>query len=163
MTAQSIRDLLGLGEDAFPWLDELQALGPPPDPVELPSPVELPALLARLGVPADQIPEIVEARPSPERDPALWWVFARCHHLLLQDMGGFGQRRAWPAMPARFGASGRYVYVWVFLATLPVVRRYHASRGIPDDVAWATLADLGRHVAIHRQIHGEGGLSAQNC
>jgi hypothetical protein len=160
--AMAVREHLGLGEETMPWLEELQALGAPDQPISLPSPEEAPALPARLGVPGEQVAEVVDARPCPERDPALWWVLTRCYRLLVKDMGGFGQLRSWPSMPADLGQPGRYVYVWVFLATLDAVRAYHAARGIPGDVSWATLADLGQHLALHRRIRGDAGLSAQN-
>ncbi|WP_433161334.1 acyltransferase domain-containing protein [Kribbella sp. CA-247076] len=48
--------------------------------------------------------------------------------------------------------------VQAFLDTLPDVRRFHAERGIPDDVSWATLADLGQQLRVNRRTHGEYGL-----
>ncbi len=51
--------------------------------------------------------------------------------------------------------------MFVFLAALPGVRAYHRARAIPDEVSWATLADLGRHVALHRRTHGAVGLDTQ--
>ncbi|MFC0625898.1 acyltransferase domain-containing protein [Kribbella deserti] len=50
------------------------------------------------------------------------------------------------------------VSIAAFLATVDDVRAYHRSRGVSDEVSWATLADLGRHLAIHRRTHGEFGL-----
>lgn len=50
------------------------------------------------------------------------------------------------------------VSIAAFLAVVPDVRAFHRSRGISDDISWATLADLGRQVAIHRRTHGEFGL-----
>src|SRR5207245_1855268 len=38
LTAASVRERLGLAEEAMVWLDELQALGEPPEPIRLPSP-----------------------------------------------------------------------------------------------------------------------------
>ncbi len=45
-----------------------------------------------------------------------------------------------------------------FLQTLPDLRRFHRERGVPDEISRATLADLGRHLALHRRTHGEFGL-----
>lgn len=50
------------------------------------------------------------------------------------------------------------VSIATFLALLPEVRRYHRERGISDEVSWATLADLGRQLDIHRRTNGEYGL-----
>ena len=64
----------------------------------------------------------------------------------------------WPALPRSLGAAGRFFYAYVFLAAVPDVRRWHRQRNIPDEVSWATLADMGRHLAVNRRLHGEGGL-----
>ena len=48
--------------------------------------------------------------------------------------------------------------VQAFLEALPDVRRFHAERGIPDDISWATLADLGQQLKVHRRTFGEYGL-----
>jgi hypothetical protein len=45
-----------------------------------------------------------------------------------------------------------------YLLTLPDIRRYHAERGISDEVSWATLADLGQQLDVHRRTYGEYGL-----
>jgi hypothetical protein len=159
---ETIRELLGLSEEAIPWLTELAAIGSPRAPARLPPVDDTPKLLARLQVPDALIAEVTTARPSPERDPSLWWVLERCHQVLVQDIGGTEPLRRWPTLPPELGAAGRYLYVWVFLATLGDIQRYHVSREIPDDVSWATLGDLGRHVAEHLRLYGEGGLSGQD-
>src|SRR2546423_13731537 len=53
---------------------------------------------------------------------------------------------------------GRYFFVYVYLAALADVRRFHARRGIPDDISWATLSDLGRTLKRDRLLLGDGGL-----
>jgi hypothetical protein len=50
------------------------------------------------------------------------------------------------------------VSIAAFLTTLPDVRRYHAERGISDEISWATLADLGKQLDVHRRTHGGYGL-----
>ena len=45
-----------------------------------------------------------------------------------------------------------------FLETLPDIRRYHQERGISDEVSWATLADLGQQLKVHRRTNGDFGL-----
>ncbi|WP_020385600.1 acyltransferase domain-containing protein [Kribbella catacumbae] len=51
------------------------------------------------------------------------------------------------------------VSVAAFLRTLPDIRRYHQERGISDEISWATLADLGRQLDVHRRTFGEYGLA----
>jgi hypothetical protein len=50
--------------------------------------------------------------------------------------------------------------IHVYIATVPTVRAWHSAPGVPDDVSWATLADLGRHVAIERRRSGLTGVDA---
>ncbi|MFK4087376.1 acyltransferase domain-containing protein [Kribbella sp. NPDC020789] len=49
--------------------------------------------------------------------------------------------------------------VAALLATLPEIRKYHQERGIPDEISWATLADLGLQLQVSRRTHGEYGLA----
>jgi hypothetical protein len=44
------------------------------------------------------------------------------------------------------------------LVTAPEAAACHASRGAPEDVSAATLADLGQQVHVHRLTYGEFGL-----
>jgi GNAT-like C-terminal domain/N-acyltransferase N-terminal domain len=71
--------------------------------------------------------------------------------VLMREFSGTRWLR-WPQLP------GTLVYVYALLAVLARVREWHKARGIPDDVSWATLADLGRQMRIHRRIHGRAGL-----
>jgi GNAT-like C-terminal domain/N-acyltransferase N-terminal domain len=48
-----------------------------------------------------------------------------------------------------------------FLRTLPDIRRYHAGLGVPDEISWASLADIGRQVWLHRRTHGEFGFETR--
>ncbi len=159
--AAAVGAALGLGEEHRPWLADLAALGPPPGGARLPPAADVAALLARLAVPPEDARVILAHRPSPATAPAAWWLLERCAHLLARRRGGMERLAPWPALPPALGPAGRCFYVSVFLAALPGVRAYHRARGIPDAVSWATLADLGRHVALHRRTHGAVGLDTQ--
>jgi hypothetical protein len=45
-----------------------------------------------------------------------------------------------------------------YLRTLPDIRAFHARLGVSDQISWATLADLGRQVELHRTTHGVFGF-----
>jgi hypothetical protein len=47
--------------------------------------------------------------------------------------------------------------VYVFLAAVEEIRGWHAAQGVPDQVSWDTLADLGRHMRLYRRT-GHVGL-----
>lgn len=51
-----------------------------------------------------------------------------------------------------------HVSIAAYLATVDDVRAFHRSRGISDEVSWASLADLGKQLDVHRRTHGEFGL-----
>ncbi len=160
-TADEVATQLRMDEAYAAWLTDLDAAGPPEEPVALPKRDDALALLGRLGVPAAHAAEALTAAPSPEATPELWWLLERCVNLLHREMGGFDSMRPWPALPSALGVHSRYFYPWVYVATLPATRRWHTVRGIPDDVSWATLADLGLHMSIRERMYGEGGLNEQ--
>jgi len=133
----------------------------------LPDRTDLPAIFERLAIAEEDQHEILAAWPSPERDPAIWRSLERAYETLVNDLGGFEVLQL-PGAPAPSGAPtpvpdestrmARYFFVYVFLAALADARRFHAKRGIPDDVSWATLADLGRNLRRDRLLLGDGGL-----
>jgi len=164
MDAEVVRsDLkLGDGEEITAWLSRLDALGPPGEPVRLPQGDEARELLRRLEVSELDAEEIVAAIPDPDRDPAVWWLLERTHHAIVEHMGDWKVNRPGaPSLPSDIGAVARYFHVYVFLATIPAVRRFHASRDIPDTTTWETLTQLGELVDAYRRKYGEGGMNKQ--
>lgn len=121
----------------------------------LPSEPEFRSLLPRLGVDPADAAELVAglpmlAEPGPAAD------LARHHRLLVDGMDSAQPFERWPA-----AADPRF-YAYVFVAAVPAVRAAHAARGIPEDVSWATLADLGQQLRVHRRIYGRTGLHTQD-
>lgn len=149
---------LGLGDDFRAWLRELEMIGPPPSPVRLPDKHEIGDLLSLLGVEATDAAEIMNAWLQPSQAPEMWWLLQRCHQQLVAHLGEPCLSLQWQPLPPHLGAPGRLFYVYVFLSALGVVRQWHRERGITDDVSWATLADLGEHIAIYRRMFGVTGL-----
>lgn len=122
----------------------------------LPDRTYLPAIFERLAIHERDREEILAGWPSPATDAEIWRSLERAYQALVNDMGGFAPLE----LPAPFDASptGRYFFVYVYLAALADVRRFHAQRGIADDISWATLSDLGRNLERDRLLFGEGGL-----
>jgi hypothetical protein len=160
MDAAAVAEQLGLGDVHRLWLAALAAAGPPV-PAALPRGSEAAVLLARLGVTEPDLTAILEALPDPERQPALWWLLERCVERVARDVGRPDGTGPWPALPAALGVQGRCFWVSVFLASMPFIRSWHAARGVPDDVSWATLADLGQHVGLYRWRNGSTGFDSQ--
>ncbi|WP_160161630.1 acyltransferase domain-containing protein [Embleya hyalina] len=130
--------------------------------VELPAGDRLAAVLLDLSVPHEDVNELLSARSALLADPVLRELFERAVRVLVADMGTPTRRRPVPPLPAGTGAAGRWFHVYVYIAARPHVLAYHHGLGIPPEVSRRTLADLGRHMALHRRGHGSGGLSARH-
>jgi hypothetical protein len=130
--------------------------------VRLPDPAERAALLGRLAVPALDADEILASWPDPDKTD-VWRLVDRLRSRIVEPMGNPAAPPV-PFRPPRAEADAdawrRWLPVLAYLAALPDVRAYHRERAIPDEISWATLADLGRHVAIERRATGAGGLDA---
>jgi hypothetical protein len=124
----------------------------------LPDREYLPAIFARLAVAERDQKEIAQAWPSATSDQELWRSLERAHRTLVSDIGGFAPLELPGPETEDSRPEARYFFVFVYLAALPEVRRFHAARGIPDDIAWTTLADLGRNLERDRLLLGDGGL-----
>ncbi|MEV8313092.1 acyltransferase domain-containing protein [Streptomyces sp. NPDC059900] len=124
----------------------------------LPPADELADVLLDLAVPHEDINDMVALRGRLTGDPEARWLLDRSVAGTVRDMGEVGAGPEYPPLPAETGTLGAFFYVYVFVAALPHVRAYHRSRGIPDDISRRTLADLGRHMAVHRRARGGPGL-----
>lgn len=114
----------------------------------------MPAIFERLAIEQKDQDEILGAWPSIESDPDVWRALERAYRTLVTDLGGFASLE----LPGAESSPNRYFPVYVYLAALADVRRFHAHRGIPDEISWATLSDLGRNLARDRLLFGDGGL-----
>ena len=149
---------LGGGDDVRSWVKRLDTLGEPSRPVVLPAGSDLVQALLRLSVVHEDIDTLLALRPTPDGDPDAWWLLERSVEAIIRRMGVVEDWERIPPLPDSFGPLRRWFWVYVFVAALPHARAYHAERRIPDDVSWATLADLGRQMAVHRKRHGESGF-----
>ncbi|MET7619599.1 acyltransferase domain-containing protein [Streptomyces sp. NPDC005408] len=127
--------------------------------VELPETDELAEVLLDLAVPHEDINELLALRGRVTTDPGLRRLLDAGVQRLVKDMGRPGGGGEPPRMPEDSGALARFFPVYVLVAALPQVRAYHRERSVPDDISRRTLADLGRHMAVHRRRRGVGGLS----
>lgn len=127
--------------------------------VELPEADELAEALLDLAVPHEDINELLALRGPMTEDPGLRGLLETGVRELLHDMGRIGGGGELPRMPDGSGVPARCFPVYVLVAALPYVRAYHRERSVPEDVSRHTLADLGRHMTLHRRRRGAGGLS----
>jgi hypothetical protein len=140
------------------WLRVLEAADVAPIDVTLPEADELPEVLLDLAVPHEEINALVAHRDAVIQNTETYWLLERTVRLLAARIGTVGDRPRLPPLPQSWGDLGRYFYVYAFIATVPLTRAEHERRGISAEVSRRTLADLGRHIAVHRRRHGVGGL-----
>jgi hypothetical protein len=147
---------LGLSEDHAGWLaklDEAQLsstlLVPRPDAAQ--------ALLDRLGLAPEDAMEVLRAMPSPEGDPAAWWLLERSHHMFMRTLASRSNQPDWEPIPA-LPAALRLFPVHLILVSVAEVRERQQKLGVPDDIAWDTLSYLGRAMNAYRAGHGEAGI-----
>jgi hypothetical protein len=153
---------LALGEDYRAWLEDLTAIGAPPDGVKLPRGDQAAALLTQLGLEEHDRAMVLSELPSASSQPELWWLLERAYRGVVLEIGqpDGGARRP-PALPTHLGAAGRLFWVFVYLAAVEEVRAWHRQRGISDAVSWDTLADLGRQMRVYRRRTQSVGLDTQ--
>ncbi|HLI45008.1 MAG TPA: acyltransferase domain-containing protein [Acidimicrobiales bacterium] len=162
--AEQVADRLGIrpGTFAHLWLAELEAVGPPP-PELAPEPLtEAVAAerLALLGVPEADAADVLATLPHPGDES--WWCLEREVHRLVAAMGDPDARRGvWPSFEGeRHPVALRCHFIHVALATMPFTLAWRAARGEPEATAIESLADVARHMAIHRRVHGCTGIEA---
>jgi hypothetical protein len=163
-TGAAVAKALGFDRSATRWADSLDAVGTPPYDVVLPAPDEAEDLLRRLGVPETDAAEVVATLPSPAGSPEWWWLLERSCHWLAQVMGNPDESHftfpTWAGTEQACPSQNRCFMAHVFLAMMPHTMAWHRSRGITEDISWASMADLGRHMAIHRRTYGAAGVDA---
>ena len=135
---------------------ELFATLGPTGRAKLPSLDEAPALLERLAVTPEDAAEILAHWPSDAWPPELLWLLDRVPTFLAEHMGSGEWLPPGPELDPALGPEARLLYVYTFLAGVERVRAWNDEHGIPDDVTWTTLADLGRNLAIDRRMRGTG-------
>jgi hypothetical protein len=144
---------------SVPEVDRVIQLAGDRPSAPLPAKGDAPALLSRLAVPPADAAEIMAGWPDP--GSPLWtgelrWLLDRSIALVRADLGGHGWLSPGPELPRDRGHAWRHLYVYAYLALTGVARQYHRDHGIGDAVSWATLADLGRNLAVDRRMRGEG-------
>jgi len=156
---------LGLGEAHAVLADELASSADWDDPATAVPRDRLADACRLLGIPDAAYDAVVRTVDAVEHSPALARLL---RHYRWRCYGGDGAPSsapqpnpylyAWPALPAALEDVGRLFPLLVPLAGVARVRALHAAAGIPDGVSRATLADVGRQVAIFRRMHGVWGF-----
>ncbi|WP_329132214.1 acyltransferase domain-containing protein [Streptomyces sp. NBC_01476] len=160
------REVLLADPELGAWVRGLETADAAAVEVRLPRGAELADVLLDLGLAPDDINPVLAARGELDADGVLPELLARCVALAVRDMGrphgGPGGGPALgpdlPVLPAQLGAGAHWFTLFTLIGTLPYTQDYHRAHGIPAATARRTLADVGRHVALHRRRYGVPGV-----
>ncbi|MCW8129088.1 MAG: DUF5596 domain-containing protein [Planctomycetota bacterium] len=96
--------------------------------------------------------------PELRKNPALMRLAWHCHaQMSSSPWGGACEVSHWPNLPEALGEPGRLFYAAVLLTCVPAIRKFHAERGIPDDVSLDTLSDLELWTNEYKRLNGKWG------
>lgn len=104
----------------------------------------------------DDVLQLLEKSPSPLTLAAVEY--------LHNSIGVFPLVPPEPDDPSQSGGLSnprdvQLAWLHAYLLFLPEQRQWYTSRGIPEDIAKATTADIGRQLAISRRVTGEFSLT----
>jgi hypothetical protein len=126
--------------------------------MRLPTSEQLPTTLARLGITPRDARRLLECYPKPGRPRALWPLLEQAHMRMVTSMGQRREVELLPSLPPELASYAGLADVYVLLATLPDVLRWHQEHRIGAEVTWATLADLGLQMDTYFRFHGIVGF-----
>jgi hypothetical protein len=155
VTPDDLRTRLRLSEEDMRLVDHLATLAPT-GRASLPARADAAPLLERLGVLPEDAAEILAHWPDDTWPGELLWLLDRVPSLLEENMGSGEWLPPGPALDPALGPAARLLYVYTYLARIDAALVYNRALGIDDAVTWATLADLGRNLAIDRRMNGQG-------
>jgi hypothetical protein len=115
-------------------------------------------LFGPLGIDEVDRADVLAALSTIRDSPAWRWLFERAYHQIQLDVGNPDAMRRMPNVAVSLGVVGRCFWIVVFVTAVDLIRNWHAAHGISDEISWATLADLGRHMRLYRQRNAATGL-----
>jgi len=158
MTGAHVAEKLGLGDVPLAWLAKLEEARPAAD-LQVPNPDALSVLLARLSVAREDLAEVLETMPSPERDPELWWLLERSHNVFVSSLASRENQPSGEPIPPPVPEALRLFTVHLILVSIAAILQRQQEFGVPDDISWETLSWLGRAMSTYRAKQGKIGVS----
>ncbi|WP_017627654.1 acyltransferase domain-containing protein [Nocardiopsis chromatogenes] len=149
----------GLGADTARWLDAAAGLPHPSgrgaaDPLT----AEAGPLLEPFALEAADHAEVLAAWPHASWPPGLLYLVERMAARAAADAGTAPDWQDWPALQYARDVRARCAPVVAFAVSLPWYLERQRGLGVPDEVTFATLRDVGRQVAANRRMFGGVGL-----
>jgi hypothetical protein len=155
LTPEDVRERLRVRAEDVRLLEHFAALDPT-GRAALPARDDAPTLLERLAVTPEDAADILAHWPDETWPEEALWLLDRVPAFVAEHMGSGDWLPPGPELDPALGPEARLLYVYTYLAQLDAALAYNRKRGIPDEVTWTTLADLGRNLAIDRRMGGTG-------
>jgi hypothetical protein len=92
-----------------------------------------------------------------KESPELLRLFWHCYWRIYLSPEA-GPPADWPTFTHILGDDGGLFYLLVSLAAVPLIRKWHAKLGIPEDVTRHTAAQVHWRLHVHKTIHGRPGV-----
>ncbi|MFI1095241.1 acyltransferase domain-containing protein [Streptomyces sp. NPDC020917] len=138
------------------------------DEARVPRGVVLAETLLDFGVPYAEVDGVLAAAERVAGDRTASGLLADAVGEFTRDMGAVGGGpdggpRLGPDLEAYAARAGDVAGPWfallVLAATRPHTAAYHRALDVPEEVTRRTLADVGRHMAVHQRRRGTPGLT----
>lgn len=124
-----------------------------------------PRLLELLGIRGIDQSELLALIPAIAADAEILAEITRGANMLR---GGAGldvptppiqqETDRWNTLQERITPGQGLIAILAHVVGTDVVRAWHRARGVAETVSWASLADLGQQMVVHRRVFGELGL-----
>ena len=114
-------------------------------------------LLDRLKVPEHDLLAVLELYPDSHEQPGWWPLLLAAHERLVGNIDQPGDVELRSADTGDLGLVEPLFGLYVLFSALPDILQWHRAHEIPEEISWATLADLGRQVNIYQRFHNQTG------
>lgn len=124
-----------------------------------------PTLLDLLGIRGIDQEELLALIPAVTADDEILSEVTRGANLLRAGAGLTvptpaldQEQKAWNDLQERIVPGQGLIAILAHVVGTDVVRAWHRARGVDEATSWASLADLGQQMVVHRRVFGELGL-----
>lgn len=119
---------------------------------------DLPDRLSLLGFRSDDAQDVMRHAEEVLRQPRSAELVDGAARALRERLGQFLEHTG--PWPDPFAGLDGVLGTLALITASAAVQRWHADRGVNEEVSAATLSDLGRQLALHRRVRGHFGLDS---
>ncbi len=110
-----------------------------------------------VGMSDEVIDAFLQASKVFGNNAELHRLFWHCHYLLFRKKDT-SSVNSWAMIPEGVVEYSDMFYAFVFLSGVPIIRRIHREKGIPEDISKDTLSDLELWIKEYKKRTGRWGF-----